>query len=314
MKQEVIQDFLNLPGIEGLALMDGRSRPYFCGVDQGLNFQQKQALVQGIQQVIDTTPATYQFFQFQFGNHQIYVHKLDHGLILLVMTANDLQYSTYQQNLTPLTDELQSDFPSAIANFRLVAGQTNLGLSYHPSPRATGGSSTSSNESLTPLDPEPSPPSSHVSLKSSSSSSSTQQPSSPALQSTAAQLPSPQEQPSETAQQAVTLDEFLHAISDLLHLSAEYLGKTMITSYWKSSRPPIEWLNHFDVNRSGQLTIAPDRQVQGTQPLTPEQQQWLREWVNAFIQKCARIIRDFPKIVLYLELDKRQKNLLFSTL
>ena len=326
MKQEVIQDFLNLPGIEGLALMDGRSRPYFCGVDQGLNFQQKQALVQGIKQVIDTTPATYQFFQFQFGNHQVYVHKLDHGLILLVMTASDLQYGTYQQNLAPLTQELQSDFPSAIANFRLIAGQTNLGINYHPSPKS-GGTSTSSNASLKPSSsaspvapappPPPSPSSSHGSLNSSSlspqrSSATTLQPSAP---SSPERTPSPSDESlsEPPPQQAVTVDEFLHAISDLLLLSADYLGKTMIGSYWKSSRPPIEWLNQFDVNRSGRLIINADSQLLGTQSLTPEQHQWFREWVNAFVQKCSRIIRDFSKIVYHLELDKRQKTLLFES-
>lgn len=55
MKQEVVQNFLDLPGIMGVALMDGRSRPFFCGIDQFLNFQQKEALAQGIRQVIETT-------------------------------------------------------------------------------------------------------------------------------------------------------------------------------------------------------------------------------------------------------------------
>jgi hypothetical protein len=44
MKREVVQDFLNLPGITGVALIDGRSRPYFHGVEQSLNFQQREAL------------------------------------------------------------------------------------------------------------------------------------------------------------------------------------------------------------------------------------------------------------------------------
>ncbi len=53
MKQEVIEAFLNLPGVVGIGLMDGHSRPYFYGVDQNLNFQQKEALAHGIQQVIE---------------------------------------------------------------------------------------------------------------------------------------------------------------------------------------------------------------------------------------------------------------------
>ncbi|HEY9884968.1 MAG TPA: hypothetical protein V6C98_15290, partial [Thermosynechococcaceae cyanobacterium] len=67
MKREVIQDFLNLPGIAGVALMDGRSRPYFCGIDQALNFQQKEALAQGILQVVETIPDSFDVFEFQFA-------------------------------------------------------------------------------------------------------------------------------------------------------------------------------------------------------------------------------------------------------
>ncbi|NJL86600.1 MAG: hypothetical protein HC886_12455 [Leptolyngbyaceae cyanobacterium SM1_1_3] len=66
MKRQVVQDFLNLPGIVGVALMDGRSRPYFCGVEQILNFQQREAIAQGIQQVVETTPVDLQSFSFQF--------------------------------------------------------------------------------------------------------------------------------------------------------------------------------------------------------------------------------------------------------
>ena len=102
MKREVVQDFLNLPGIAGVALMDGRSRPYFCGVDQTLNFQQKEALAQGIRQVVDTTPAGFESFEFQFTGHQVYIYKLDQGIILLVLTRDGLVYRDYLQAIAKL--------------------------------------------------------------------------------------------------------------------------------------------------------------------------------------------------------------------
>ncbi|MEM9218247.1 MAG: hypothetical protein AAGD25_28385 [Cyanobacteria bacterium P01_F01_bin.150] len=337
MKQEVIQDFLNLPGIEGLALMDGRSRPYFYGVDQGLNFKQKQALVQGIQQVVETTPVTYQFFQFQFGKHQIYVHKLAHGLILLVLATNKLDYATYQNKLAPLITELQRDVPSAIANFRLVTGQTNWGHRYQlPTIQPeTVTHSLNSNTQL-PIDPTTPPFSQNFNQSLSASAKNLAEPltqpqdsSVPSLKSSFA-LPSSNQVVSPSlplstslaqnvndsaslVDQDITVDEFLHAINDLLHLSAEYLGRTMVSSYWKASRPPVEWLSSFTVNRLGYLEIVQDEYVQAMQILTLKQQQWLREWVTTFTKKCARIIRDFPQIALQMELDNRQKMLLFST-
>jgi len=90
MNQEVIQSFLNLQGIAGIALIDGRSRPYFCGIDQALNFQQKEALAQGILQVIETIPEGFDSFEFQFTGHDVYIYKLKHGIVLLVLTNHSL--------------------------------------------------------------------------------------------------------------------------------------------------------------------------------------------------------------------------------
>ncbi|KGF73541.1 hypothetical protein DO97_18785 [Neosynechococcus sphagnicola sy1] len=131
MKQEVVQDFLNLTGILGVALMDGRARPYFCGIDQTLNFQQKEALVQGILQVIGTTPEGFDSFEFQFVGHQVYIYKLSHGIILLVLTDNNLAASHYQQAIADLRVALEADLGNAIATFRLLAGSLTLsGQSY----------------------------------------------------------------------------------------------------------------------------------------------------------------------------------------
>ena len=314
MKQEVIQDFLNLPGIEGLALMDGRSRPYFCGVDQGLNLQQKQALVQGIQQVLETTPTAYQCFQFQFGTHQVYVHKLAYGLILLVMTSVELQYRTYQRALAPLAELLQHNPTRAIANVRSAAGNTNVELSTHSSLSQSSSASVPPSTSRllrhsAASDPmEIDPP-----LSSGSIPPSTQH--HPPLTQSSEAPPRQTCQPAKesTVNPEVTIDEFLNAINDFLHLATEYLGHMMIANYWKSSRPPIQWLNTFNFDSSDHRIMIQHERVQGNQPLNPQQQQWLREWVAAFLQKCDRIIRDFSNIALHLDLDPRQKTLLFST-
>ncbi|NET09149.1 MAG: hypothetical protein F6K16_31490 [Symploca sp. SIO2B6] len=85
----------------------------------------------------------------------------------------------------------------------------------------------------------------------------------------------------------------------------------MVSNYWKASRPPVEWLSNFELERL-HLTITKPNQIQQDELLTQEQQQWLREWVAAFIQRCARIIRDFPKLVHHLELSSHQKMLLFQ--
>jgi hypothetical protein len=64
MESQAIQAFINCPGIIGLALMDGRSQPHFCGIEGLLNYQQREALTQGIQQVVSTTPLEFESFTF----------------------------------------------------------------------------------------------------------------------------------------------------------------------------------------------------------------------------------------------------------
>ena len=143
MKQEVIQDFLNLPGITGVALISARSRPYFCGVDRLLNFQQRAALAQGIQQVIDTTPAGFECFEFQFNGYRVHLYKLDQGLILLVLALNTLGDTAHFEIAARLklelqkSLELQNNIADAIATFRQIAEASPAFKLTEPAPQVS---------------------------------------------------------------------------------------------------------------------------------------------------------------------------------
>jgi hypothetical protein len=298
MKREIVQDFLNLPGIVGLALMDGRSRPYFYGIDRSLDFQQKEALTQGIQQVIDTTPADFDCFQFQFSGHQVYIHKLNHGIILLVLAVASLVNATYTQLVDQLKLELQQDVANTIATFRLLAGNVTLsgqtdwkqGIETIPTPIDPQPVATDSTATIALPPPLSSPPSS--------------------LQPIAVAPPAPFTVPPPAAQTnaapSVKLKEVLAAMNHLSQYATHYLGPRVVANYWKTTRPPVEWLTLFQVERSSQLS-APDQQT----PLTAEQHQWLQDWVAAFVERCTKVIRDFPKTIQQTVLDDRQKFLLF---
>ncbi|MEB3356168.1 MAG: hypothetical protein VKK04_05540 [Synechococcales bacterium] len=304
MKREVVQDFLNLPGIAGVALIDGRSRPYFYGIDQILNFQQKQALAQGIQQVIETTPTTFQCFEFQFNGHQVYIYKLDHGVILLVLANNELIYPAYTDIVARLTHELQEDITSAIANFRLAAGTVTLNNA------SDRGQST---ESLPPnnivasdladypeaLQPSPPPPDPLL------------PPTNPPP--TVAPFPQPGNTVADGAiAQPTTLKDILTALNRFSQQTTRYLGPTMVANYWKSSRPAIDWLSNFQVDRSGQISFSGASIVAGSPSVTDEQHRWLQDWVTAFIKRCSIVIRDFPSMIRKMELEPQQKILLLS--
>lgn len=126
MKRQVVQHFLNTPGIAGVALIDSRTRPFFCGLETTLNTQQKDALAQGIQQVVGTTPAEFDGFSFRFGERQVHIYRLAQGVILLVLTHDDLPHQDYATALQQLKGTLAEDPGSAVATFRLLAGSLTL--------------------------------------------------------------------------------------------------------------------------------------------------------------------------------------------
>jgi hypothetical protein len=329
MKREVVQDFLNLPGIAGVALMDGRSRPYFCGVDQTLNFQQKEALAQGIQQVVETTPDGFEFFEFQFTSYQVYIHKLEHSIILLVLTSNDLQHSDYLKAVERLKSELCLDAASAIATFRLSAGGVTLSNQNYWKP-----DEVNSSVKLTPQPPAkpksvvahpprthlhlqkpPAPPKLPPSVQSASPPHPSNNSHEPLRNSHKLSKQQPQQQPNVLQpvipEAQISLEELLLALNQLSQFATQYLGITVVTNYWKSTRPAIEWLNQFQVDRSAQIT-CPESNLNLAAKITPDQQQWMQEWTMGFIQRCSRVIRDFPELVKQGGLEQHQQEILLS--
>jgi hypothetical protein len=85
MNQEVIRDFLNVPGIVGIALLSGHSEPVFCSHNPTFAQGKQEALAQGILQVVETIPAEYETLEFHFAQHQIVLYRLSRDLIILVI-------------------------------------------------------------------------------------------------------------------------------------------------------------------------------------------------------------------------------------
>jgi hypothetical protein len=280
--------------------MDGRSRPYFFGLDQTLNFQQKEALAQGIQQVIETTPAGFESFEFQFSNYSVYIYKLDQGTILLVLTNENLQPSGYRDAIQQLKLSLQDDITKAVATFRLLAGSISLsGQNYWGKSANGDGAGTTTGKT------------SQSSRSSRSAAESTTAPTSNSTNSTS----STGRQTNTGRQTAPTpgepnLSEVLSALNHLSQFACQYLGKAVVTNYWKSSRPDLDWLNIFQVERTSKVSLDADAGASPQATVTAEQQQWVKTWVAAFIARCAKVIRDFPVLVEQQALSDRERQIL----
>lgn len=307
MKQEVIQDFLNLPGIVGVALMDGRSRPYFCGVDRTLNFQQKEALAQGILQVVATIPEGFESFEFQFTGHQVHIYKLAHGIILLVLTRKDLIYSDYLKTIKDLKAALQEDITNAIATFRLIAANATLvgpGQQSPPQLKSLPNSNPATHPGNNLASRKPAPPAPSI-AKSSTSSNADSMPTNGAASTNHKTDP-----PAQAA--SVTLKELVTALNRLSQFTTQYLGTHVIVNYWKTTRPSHGWLSHFEINRAAEFSITGLDAQALRDALSLQEQQWVQEWVAAFMKRCSQVIRDFPSIVERQALSNEQKRMLLG--
>lgn len=302
MNQEVIQKFFKLPGITGVALMDGRSRPFFCGVDQTLNFQQKEALAQGILQVIETIPDGFDLFEFQFVGYQVHIYKLHHGIILLVLTHRDLVHPEYLKIINDLKATLQEDVANATATFRMIAGNVTLsGINYR---KPDLGETETINADIIPPLRQPltlvnpsTPPVVPVKPPPPRSDSANAEGSLAAANST---------------ESAPTLKELITALNQLSQFTTQYLGTHVITNYWKSTRPPHDWLNHFQIERSAQFHFNHPTISNLHHPVDAQEREWIKAWVAAFIKRCTSVIRNFPTLVQQKALTAEQKALLFD--
>jgi hypothetical protein len=303
MKQEVIQDFLNLPGIAGVALMDGRSRPYFCGIDRTLNFQQKEALTQGILQVFETIPDEFDSFEFHFSGYQVYIYKFDCGIILLVLTHESLVYSDYLKTIKNLKATIREDITNAIAVFHMIASVTTLpGL-------ITTRTLPKQQAKISSTDPNHKPPSTQTSTLTSQPRLPTIE--TPPLPATVKTVPASFTSPRSTTTE-VSLIDAITALNQLSQFTTQYLGTYVIANYWKATRPTHDWLNQLQVDRSAQINLIHPSTQQLQAVLSPEQQSCLQEWVANFIQRCSQVIRDFPTLIQQKALTDAQKKLLLG--
>jgi hypothetical protein len=91
-------------------------------------------------------------------------------------------------------------------------------------------------------------------------------------------------------QAEVSLTEYLLVFNRLSKWANQYLGTAVLVHYWKSTRPELSWLDQFEVVSSGQIIC---RNIQELS-LNVWQEKQLQLWLQRFIQRCRRVIRDFP--------------------
>jgi hypothetical protein len=349
MSREVIQDFLNSSGVVGISLTNRRMRPYFYGLDAVLD-RTKQALGQGVLQVIENVPEGFESFEFYFAGHIVFIYKLTHGLVLLVLTDGDLKQVDYSQGITKIKHLIETDTYNTVAHFKLLLGsitqhslpssnwkateteanvqepstiQSIIRPAALPNPEAIANttspslvnarveidkqvnaaaskraSTTASNTNTQSNKNKPQTPPTDAAKSSSNIPIATNN---PTITDSSTKLVS-----AKTAPQEYKLDELLAALNKLSHFTTQYLGKVVVTNYWKSSRPTSTWLSEFEVDRSGQISHPKQAAIS----CDPEQIQQIQSWVVAYIKRCKQVIRNFDQMLEQDCLDIRQRQIL----
>lgn len=121
MNQEIIHDFLKIPGVLGVALIKGQALPYFYVKEQTMEWHKKYALTQSIREGITKTPEEVDFFEFRVMGYYVYTYKLNPNLSLLVLTDTDIAANKLRALAAKqLKATLQRDINNTITIFKLL--------------------------------------------------------------------------------------------------------------------------------------------------------------------------------------------------
>jgi hypothetical protein len=350
MSREVIQDFLNLAGVVGIALTNRRMRPYFYGLDAVLD-RTKQALGQGVLQVVENVPDGFESFEFHFAGHVVFIYKLTHGLVLLVLTDSSLKLVDYRRGITKVKHLIETDTYNTVSYFKLLLGSvtqhslpsTNWQSNPASNSTITAPSSKTDNSQQTSIQTnkkqENTIPTANVANQNTKTQASIAKPniastttgvttrttttttpraeiitkvadsnnSATSTNPTNSHANSPTNSVSgKTDPQEYKLDELLAALNKLSSFTTQYLGKVVVTNYWKSSRPDSSWLAEFEIDRSGQISHPKQKAI----AYSTEQHQQIQLWVTAYIKRCKQVIRNFDQMLEQDCLDSKQRQML----
>ncbi len=91
----------------------------------------------------------------------------------------------------------------------------------------------------------------------------------------------------------VTIADIVTNFENIASITSRYLGGTITAKNFEKSRPEIEWLNSFTMDKKGKITFSGSLNHQATMI----QLKWLEKWTNSFIKECSLIIQDLPNII-----------------
>ncbi|MBL1210835.1 pentapeptide repeat-containing protein [Geminocystis sp. GBBB08] len=91
----------------------------------------------------------------------------------------------------------------------------------------------------------------------------------------------------------VTIASIITNFETIANIVSRYLGGTITAKNFEESRPDVEWLQQFSMDKNGKINFTGTI----THQATMMQLKWFEKWTNAFIKKSSLIIQDLPNII-----------------
>lgn len=106
----------------------------------------------------------------------------------------------------------------------------------------------------------------------------------------------------------VMIEDLVNALNRISRVSNKYLGTTLTFSKWQSTRPNVEWLNNFQINRSAEIAFLGST----AETISLVQLQSMQEWVTAFNHQVSQIVRDFAMIIERQKIGELPQGILLT--
>ncbi|BAQ60530.1 pentapeptide repeat family protein [Geminocystis sp. NIES-3708] len=97
----------------------------------------------------------------------------------------------------------------------------------------------------------------------------------------------------QTAARKVSIGDITSNFESIASITSHYLGGTITAKNFEDSRPDVEWLQQFCMDKKGKISFTGTMSNQATMM----QLKWFEKWTNAFIKKSSIIIQDLPNII-----------------
>jgi hypothetical protein len=111
---EIIRDFLTVPGIAGIALIDGHPTPRLYSADPNLEIHQPKVFLANVTQILRTLTPQVQQLDCFFGTYRLYIRRMGLGFTVAVLTHRDVKWRNSSEDIKPFCQAVQSHLKASI--------------------------------------------------------------------------------------------------------------------------------------------------------------------------------------------------------